>query len=71
MMEDTTNCRWFKALEDRNAKRNDILANEVLLEKTAKAMTAFIDAKKELDGLLTYDTLDPIYVDLLRIAGLR
>jgi len=71
MLEDQTNCRWFKALEDRNSKRKEILANEELLQKTANAITQFIEAKKELEGLLTYENFEGTRYDLQTIAGLK
>lgn len=71
MLTDNTNCRWFKALDDRNQTRKEILANEELLEKTAKAIAAFVAAKKELEGLLTYDNFEGERFALQAIAGLK
>ena len=69
MLEDNT--RWFKALDDRNTKRREILANDELLEKTANAITQFIAAKKELQELVTYENFDGARFKLQSLAGLK
>lgn len=63
------NARCFSALEKRNAFRDELLRNDELLERTAKAITAYQEAARELKELLTHENFDSSVHVLNRLAG--